>query len=344
MWIPLHLPRFASAALPSVTLLAADLGSNQAKLGFFHIKGQQLSLVTQQNYPGIDLPGFPKLLHKFLMEQKLPQPTRLSLGVNGSILNGKVYVHTQETWIDKKTLQETTGIQTLSLINRLEASAYGLANLQDKYIQVIHEGNRGRTGNIALLEVEEKLGEAALYWDGEKYHPFSSAGAYVDFSPRDALDLDLYAFMQGDQTTLSWHQVLSDSGIVQIYHFLQQEKGLEAHPHIHEKSLRTNLAMVIAEAGIIQEDVLCQQTMRTYIRLLAYEAANLVLKLKATGGLFLGGALIRKIAPLLHSEHFIKHFTQNAAMEDLLSQVPTNLLLEADTGLWGAAYYGAYGP
>jgi len=46
--------------------------------------------------------------------------------------------------------------------------------------------------------------------------------------------------------------------------------------------------MAAVISGNISQSKICEETMHLFIKYLAYESANLVLKLKATGGLFIG--------------------------------------------------------
>ena len=98
----------------------------------------------------------------------------------------------------------------------------------------------------------------------------------------------------------------------------------------------------ISENAIAGKDEVCKQTMELYIRYLATESSSLVLKYKATGGLFLGGGIPPKILPLLQKNIWQPLFFQSDRMELLLQQVPVNIILNDKTGLLGAAYYGAY--
>jgi glucokinase len=56
-----------------------------------------------------------------------------------------------------------------------------------------------------------------------------------------------------------------------------------------------DIAAIISQ-HVDQSDI-CKETMQLFIRYLAHESANLVIKLKATGGLFIGGAIVPQIIP-----------------------------------------------
>jgi glucokinase len=85
------------------------------------------------------------------------------------------------------------------------------------------------------------------------------------------------------------------------------------------------------------------ETMQLYVRYLARESCNLVLKMKATGGLFLGGGIPPKITALLQQNVFYDNFLDCDRMQHLVKKTPVKIILNSKTALLGAAYYGAYG-
>lgn len=99
------------------------------------------------------------------------------------------------------------------------------------------------------------------------------------------------------------------------------------------------------EAAIISEhaeqSMLCKTTMQHFVRYLAFESANLVLKLNATGGLFIGGGIAPQIIRLLENDAFYTSFRQSGRLNFLLEKVPVKIILNTKTALLGAAYYAA---
>jgi glucokinase len=65
--------------------------------------------------------------------------------------------------------------------------------------------------------------------------------------------------------------------------------------------------------------------------------------MKATGGLFLGGGIPPKIAPLLLKKEFFEYYMECDRMQHLQEQVSVRIIKNDKTGLIGAAYFGAYG-
>jgi glucokinase len=99
---------------------------------------------------------------------------------------------------------------------------------------------------------------------------------------------------------------------------------------------------VISGAAMQQKAAICVETMELFIKYLARESSNLVLKMKATGGLFIGGGIPPKIAPLIMQPQFMQHFMDCDRMQHLLENVPIRMIRNDKTGLIGAGYYGAY--
>ena len=85
------------------------------------------------------------------------------------------------------------------------------------------------------------------------------------------------------------------------------------------------------------------ETMQMFVHYLARESSHLALKMKATGGLFLGGGIPPKIIPLLREDRFYNHFLHCDRMDDMLREIPIYVILNDETALVGAANYAAMG-
>ena len=81
------------------------------------------------------------------------------------------------------------------------------------------------------------------------------------------------------------------------------------------------------------------RTLRLFADILADEAANLVLKTLAFGGLFIGGGLAPRVLPFLRADAFMAVFARGTYRE-LLATLPVQVILNPQTALLGAAAYG----
>jgi glucokinase len=69
------------------------------------------------------------------------------------------------------------------------------------------------------------------------------------------------------------------------------------------------------------------------------ETGNLALRGVATAGVYVGGGIAPKILPLMKRGDFIDAFRSKPPMDDLLSRIPVNVILNQEAGLLGAAVY-----
>ena len=73
--------------------------------------------------------------------------------------------------------------------------------------------------------------------------------------------------------------------------------------------------------------------------MLGAEAGNVALRMFATGGVFIGGGIAPKIAPVLHTKSFRQAFADKGRMQPFMEKIPVRLILNQHTGLLGAAAY-----
>jgi glucokinase len=338
----LYIPRRSGIGEKGITVLAGDIGGTKTNLAFYQATETGLNMLHTGRYPSAEYTSCTAILQQFLSDNKCPAPERICLGVAGPVLGGKVDL-TNLSWdIDIKELKSAMGVEAVFLLNDLEAMAYGLAGLTDEDLITLHAGNETSTGNMAIIAPGTGLGEAGLYWNGVHHFPFPTEGGHTDFAPRTDLDYELLKFLQKEYGVVSYEKVVAGPAIVDIYRFLRDVKKMEEPTWLKDAlEVEKQDSAVISGAAIEQKAAICVETMALFVRHLAREASNLVLKMKATGGLFLGGGIPPKIAPLLMQKQFMEHYMDCDRMQHLLENVPIRIIKNDKTGLIGAAYYGA---
>jgi glucokinase len=339
----LHIPRRSKPGEKGITVLAGDIGGTKTNLAFYQATETGLKVLQTGRYPSAEYTSCVAMLQQFLSDNNCPAPDRICLGVAGPVLDGKVDL-TNLSWnIEIKEVQRAMGIHAVFLLNDLESMAYGLAGLTEEDFITIHAGHDASTGNMAINAPGTGLGQAGLYWNGENHFPFPTEGGHADFAPRTDLDFALLKFLQQEYGVVSWEKVVAGPAIVDIYRFLRDVKKMEEPAWLKEAlELDTQDSAIISGAAIEQKAAICVETMELFVRYLARESSNLVLKMKATGGLFLGGGIPPKIAPLLLRKEFMEHYMDCDRMQHLLENIPIRIVKNDKAGLIGAAYYGAY--
>lgn len=337
-----YLPRFISPVYKGdedIYLLAGDLGGTKTNLALFRSADGVLDVVREDTYASRDYASFSEIIQHFIGQGTGRAPQRICIGVAGPVVRGKVELTNLSRELSEDEIRQGTGIKSVALINDLEATAYGLATLSPSQLTTLHRGATDNSGNIAIIAPGTGLGMAGLYWDGNHHHPFPTEGGHADFAPRTDLDILLLRYLQEKYDIASWERVISGPGIYAIYQFLRDVKGMEESTELAAAIDNGDPAAVISKTALSNKVSICVKTMDLFVRYLARESCNLVLKMKSTGGLFLGGGIPPKIAPLLETGEFYHHYLQGDRMAELLASVPIHIVNNDKSALWGAAYY-----
>jgi glucokinase len=341
--IPVSLPGRSTLPLNGLKILAGDVGGTKTNLALYHATRTKLEVIKETRFASAEYNSVETMIRDFIAETGNESPDRICLGVAGPVIDGKAELTNLNAVLDSDDLLKTFRVESVSMINDLEAVAYGLSNLGAEELFVLREGNQLTRGNMAIIAPGTGLGEAGLYWDGKFYHPFPTEGGHCDFSPRTSEDFDLTVFLQKMYRVVSWEKLVSGPAIYDIYKFVDQRRAGKTPAWLSEALNGEDPSAVISTAAEDEKDPICIQTMKLFVRYLARESANLVLKMKATGGLFLGGGIPPKISTLFERYDFFKDFMDCDRMQNLLEEVPVYLIKDDTTGLKGAASFGAYG-
>lgn len=324
------------SSMPYPAILAGDIGGTKANLALFGQVGEEFAVTRENRYATKDFKNAAEMIEAFLSGSQMP--VCICFGVAGPVQNGKVKLTNISWQLDSVEISNRFDHIPVHIINDLEATAYGLNMLKEDDIHKICEPSANCSGNIALIAPGTGLGEAGIYYADGQYHPFATEGGHCDFAPQSDMEIDLYRHLHKKYNHVSWERLVSGPGIVDIFGFLPSV-GREIPRWLAGEFAAHDRAPVISKnAG---KAAICTETMELFFRFLAREAANLALKLKATGGVYIGGGILPKVITLLQKESFIKWFRGNGRMKSLLEQMPLNIILNEKTALLGAAYYGA---
>jgi len=336
--IPLAFANAFKKAEGAITVLAGDAGGTKTNLALFRVSEDGVVMLREARYASQEYTSLTDIIVQFTGKE---WPGRICIAVAGPVTEGKVQLTNLSWLLDSRAMSTALKIP-VAFINDLEANSYGLAGLQPNELAAIHSSNTKATGNIAIIAPGTGLGEAGLYFDGKKYHPFATEGGHSDFSPRTEQDIDLFRYLQQQYGHVSWERVLSGPGIHAIFTFLTTVERKQIPEWLSEQLLEGDPSPVISNAAIHQREPVCLEALQLFVRYLAMEAASLCLKLKATGGCYISGGIPPKILPLLQTGEWYKYFLDMGRMKPLLEKMPVYVILNDKTALLGAAYYGAY--
>jgi glucokinase len=335
--VPIAFKQTEFANDENVIVLAGDIGGTKANMSLCKFTGKGMEVVKEKRYVSKDHISFTDIISDFIAG--LPNPQKVCLSVAGPVIDGKVKF-TNLTWeIDKNEISKTLGGSPVAILNDLEATAFGLAALKKEELHTLHVGTNETPGNIAILAAGTGLGEAGLFFDGKCYHPFATEGGHCDYAPRTKQDLGILYFLQARHEHVSWERLLSGNGIVTIWEYLTQIENKPKPNWIIEAMKETDPAAVISNAAKDATCSTCVEAIKLFDRFLAIEAANMILKFKATGGLYLAGGIAPKIINLLNPATWKDIFESSGRMKHLLNTVSVHVMLNEKAPMLGSIYY-----
>ncbi|HEU5126286.1 MAG TPA: glucokinase [Verrucomicrobiae bacterium] len=322
-------------------ILAGDIGGTKVNLAFFQVDDGRLVSGIMGTYPSRDHCGLEEIVRNFLAEHQL-KVDYACFGLAGPIRGNRAQL-TNLSWIvDGEEINRALGFKQTFLLNDLQANAYGIAALAPTDLIELNRGSDVEGGNIAIISAGTGLGEGGLFWDGEHHHALASEGGHSDFSPRTDLDIELLRYLRERFGQVSWEHLLSGPGFLHIYQFLRDTRKGEEPAWLREQfQNEDDPAPAITRAGLEGKCELCAQTVELFAGYYGAEAANLALKVLATGGLYVGGGIAPKIISKLQGGVFMKHFIGQGRMKDLLASVRVRVIMNDKTALIGAARFAA---
>ncbi len=322
-------------------ILAGDIGGTNTRLAIFDDKRKLVRKPSK--FPTGDGKCLDEYVAKVLKSVKGEKITHACLAIAGPVIDGIC----SSTNIGRKFVAEdirkAAGLESLILINDLVANAAGIETLEKNQIFTLIKGQKHH-GNCAIVSPGTGLGEGALIWDGHRHRPIPSEGGHARFGPTTEVESDFLAYLSRTLSTVTYEDVCGGKGIEPLFRFFV-ERG-EAVPAAFmrkfDRETPKRRAMHISEAAVDQSVPAAVKAMEFFVRTLAIEASNMVCKVFATGGVYLGGGIPPKILPLLKSRNFKDAFLTHRIepIAELLKQVPVRVILHDDTALEGAANYG----
>src|SRR6202008_1121292 len=122
--------------------------------------------------------------------------------------------------LDARELRQSLQLEALSLLNDLEAGAYGIFTLDPSEFCILNAGREHESGSKALIAAGTGLGQAMLHDEGRYFRPVASEGGHADFAPRNDLEIELLRYLIKRFGHVSYERVLSGPGFFNLYSFL----------------------------------------------------------------------------------------------------------------------------
>ncbi|MDP2606859.1 MAG: glucokinase [Deltaproteobacteria bacterium] len=323
-------------------ILAGDIGGTKTKVALLSKKEGTLRAEVKGTFASGEYAGLEPVLKKFLDGRDVAIDCAC-FGVAGPIVDGQVETPNLPWVVNAEKLADMLGLESVALLNDLEAAAYGIFTLGSHELFRLNAGTERRPGNKVLIAAGTGLGEATMYDNGSEYHPSASEGGHGDFAPTDETQIDLLRYLIEKFGHVSYERVVSGPGLRNIYDFLK-ETGRSAEPDWlrEELAAAADPSAAISRAALAGKSEICVQALHLFVSVYGAEAGNLALRGKAIGGVYIGGGIAPKILDKLKDGTFMRAFVDKGRYTELLSGIPVQVILNEEAPLQGAAYYAAF--
>lgn len=321
-------------------ILAGDIGATKTSLAYFSIHENVLQAEVAKSYPSRQHRSLGEIVKAFVGEHPAGV-SAAAFGIAGPVFEGRSRLTNLGWDVDARTLASILDLETVGLLNDLEATAYGVLRLQPSDVVTLNAGHPVSRGAIAVIAAGTGLGEGGLVWDGTRYRAIPSEGGHVDFAPRNPLEIELLRYMLRKHKHVSCERLVSGPGLFELYQFCRLGSDLPEPVWLRESLVSGDPSAAVSEAALQRKDQVCEETLHLFVTLYGAEAGNLALKLLATGGVYVAGGIGPKIVAKLQDGTFLEAFAAKGRYESFLRELPVHVVLNERTALLGAAHFAA---
>jgi len=332
-------------------ILAGDIGGTHARLSYYQSDRDcgsvndngtaHFTAIHEHVFKSREFRGLDEIVLKFVSETGV-RPTIACFGIAGPVRNGRVETSNLPWVVESSRLAQELQLDSVSLINDLEAQAWGIQCLAPSDTVALNRisSASSQAGNQAVVAAGTGLGEAGLIWNGGQWHIFACEGGHCDFAPRNELEIELLRYLLTRFGHVSYERIVSGPGLVNVYLFLKDTHRGEEPQWLRDEIAAGDSAAAVSRAAVSGKAPLAEHALDLWISIYGAEAGNMALKVLASGGIFLAGGIAPKILPKLAGRLFMEAFLGKGRMQPLLEAIPVRVITNEKTGLLGAACYG----
>lgn len=326
-------------------VLAGDIGGTKTILALYNSESGPHQPEIEKTYPSASYASLEAIVAEFLASLDASSKAGLAgacFGVAGPVVDGRATITNLPWRMDETELAAALDVERVALLNDLVSVAHAVPQLKAENVHTVNEGQGLPGGPIAVIAPGTGLGEAYLLHDGTRYQAYASEGGHSSFAPSTDLEQELLHFLTRTMHHVSYERVCSGIGIPNIYRFLKESGHEEEPAWLAEQlaSVTDPTPVIMDTARSEQSCTICQQTLSIFMSILGGEAGNLVLKVLATGGVYLGGGIPPRIRAELTQPEFMDSFTNKGRFRSMMQETPVKIILNPKAGLLGAASYG----
>ena len=229
-------------------ILAGDIGGTKTNLAYFSVEGDRLVPSLMISYQSHKFSSLNEAVRELLREHPA-RITGAAFGIAGPIVDGRSKLTNLGWDVDGRDIAADLKLQSVGLLNDLEATAYGTLRLAEGEKVTLQKGVAQPYRAIAGIAAGTGLGEGGLVWDGVHYRAVPSEGGHTDFAPRNDLEIELLQFLLTKYKRVSYERIVAGPGMLNLYEFFRRRSSFPEPGWLTEKMKTGDPAAAISQAG-----------------------------------------------------------------------------------------------
>lgn len=319
-------------------LLAGDIGGTKTLLGLFEPASPRPRRIAVGVFSTLDHDNLASMIAEFVaLESVKSAPIEAAcFGVAGPVVDEGAQLTNVPWKIDARGVAARFHLARVALLNDLQAMAYAVPVLEPSEVRVLQEGRPEPGGNVALIAAGTGLGEALLHSIDGRFAASPSEGGHADFAARTDREIELLRDLIARYGRAQVEHVISGPGLVNISR-VTHDRPCAAAIDLADP----DAPAAISDAALERRCTGCIEALDLFVDAYGAEAGNLALRVVSTGGVFIGGGIAAKILPAIENGAFMRAFRAKPPLEALVAAMPVKVILNAESGLLGAAVHAA---
>jgi glucokinase len=305
--------------------LVADIGGTNARFALVDL--DSLELLDVKQYPCAGHQGIADVAQAYLKGLKEP-PRQAALAVAGPVTGEEIRITNSGWTFTAEELCRVAGLDDVLILNDFHALAVSLPLLRANELQPLGGGEPVPHAAKVVLGPGTGVGVAGLVWSGSGWIAVPGEGGHITLSAHSPREFEMIERLRAGRDHLSADRVLSGPGLVSLYRAIAESHGRTPEP------LQPNDVLI---RGLAESDPIAVEALAMLVAWLGGFAGDAALLFGARGGVYVAGAIGRKIARVLSAGGFRRAFEAKGRMRSYLAPIPAYLILPEFAALRGAA-------
>ena len=310
--------------------LVADIGGTNSRLAvaITSKRDREIILENIQKFKNSDFNNFEEVIEKYLSSSNDNLINRMCIAAAGIISEDTVEMSNLDWKITVPSLQKTSNIKSVLIINDLQAQGYALDFIKPKDLEKLIEGN------YSAAEIDTKLvcgmgtgfNVAIAYQTA--FGTFVPASEYGHARTTTANEKQKLIVKQLEESSsfVSYENILAGSGLNRLDKVLNRREDRSSSDILEA-----------AKAG----DLKAKEVGSQLAGFAGQAFGDFALMNMAIGGVYLIGGFARAMMPYLKEENFKQNFYNRGNFSEIMKKISVHLILDDYAALKGCANYSA---